>query len=224
METNTAAILAQIAEASYADFTPARRTDGSYLEGDVQTALQRIGNDEDEPDDPDKGFSLTQAREFTRRWEVVHHQPDTASGFSATLFRNTEGSMDQPYVLAIRGTDGYRDLVITDGSDIVVDGLAIDQIVDLWNYWKQLTTPQGVSFTGSRLVTLEDETLAFRAAIVGQFVPGFNMAADAYLEWLYSRDDIIIDNNANPLYARVKTTQPVMPAPGNTDAHRNYLV
>ncbi|MEW8227865.1 MAG: calcium-binding protein [Candidatus Thiodiazotropha endolucinida] len=215
METNNAAILAQMAEASYADFTPARRTDGSYLEDDVRTALQRIGNDEDEPDDPDKGFSPIQAELFTDDWEVVHHQPDTDSGFSATLFRNTDGSMDQPYVLAIRGTDGYRDLVITDGSDIVVDGLALDQIVDLWNYWKQLTTPQGETFVGSRLVTLADETAALAAAKLGQFVPGFNMAADAYLEWLYSRDDIIIDNG--PLGERVRTIEPVMPAPGNTE-------
>ncbi|MEW8042619.1 MAG: hypothetical protein AB2776_19470 [Candidatus Thiodiazotropha endolucinida] len=182
METNNAAIMAQMAEASYADFTPARRTDGSYLEDDVRTALQRIGNDEDEPDDPDKGFSPIQAELFTDDWEVVHHQPDTDSGFSATLFKSTDASSDQPYVLAIRGTDGYRDLVITDGSDIVVDGLAFDQIVDLWHYWKQLTTPQGETFVGSRLVTLTEETAALAAAKLGQFVPGFNMAADAYLE------------------------------------------
>jgi hypothetical protein len=77
----------------------------------------------------------------------------------------------------------------------------------MWNYWKQLTTPQGVSFTGSRLVTLEEETIALRAARLGQYVPGFNMAADAYLEWLYSRDDIIIDNG--PLRERVRTIVPV---------------
>ncbi|MEW8073547.1 MAG: calcium-binding protein [Candidatus Thiodiazotropha sp.] len=215
METNNAAIMAQMAEASYADFTPARRTDGSYLEDDVRTALQRIGNDEDEPDDPDKGFSPIQAELFTDDWEVVHHQPDTDSGFSATLFKSTDASSDQPYVLAIRGTDGYRDLVITDGSDIVVDGLAFDQIVDLWHYWKQLTTPQGETFVGSRLVTLTEETAALAAAKLGQFVPGFNMAADAYLEWLYSRDDIIIDNG--PLGERVRTIQPVIPAPGDPE-------
>ncbi|MEW8586553.1 MAG: hypothetical protein AB2531_12390, partial [Candidatus Thiodiazotropha sp.] len=214
MRTESVSINALMAEASYADFV-----DVDFNNRDqVETALQRIGTDEGELDDPNKGFSQTQAELFTDKWEVIHHQPNTDSGFSATLFKSTDPSSSQPYVLAIRGTEpGMQDLVITDGSDIVIDGLAIDQIVDLWNYWKQLTTPQGESFTGSRLVTLEDETLAFRAAIVGQFVPGFNMAADAYLEWLYSRDDIIIDNNANPLYARVRTIQPVMPALGNTE-------
>ncbi|MES9974291.1 MAG: hypothetical protein ABW094_08525 [Candidatus Thiodiazotropha sp.] len=200
-----------LAEASYARFDKVDFT----IDDQVRVALQRIGTDENESDDPDKGFSLTQAELFTEKWEVVHHQPDTDSGFSATLFKSTDASSDQPYVLAIRGTDGYRDLVITDGSDIVVDGLALDQIVDLWNYWKSLTTPQGETFVGSRLVTIADETAALAAAKLGQFVPGFNMAADAYLEWLYSRDDIIIDNG--PLGERVRTIEPVMPAPGNTE-------
>ncbi|MCU7850422.1 MAG: hypothetical protein KZQ89_21080 [Candidatus Thiodiazotropha sp. (ex Lucinoma kastoroae)] len=206
MNVKDSAALAMLAEAAYAKF------ENADTEELIRTALQRIGTDEGDPDDPDKGFSLTQAREFTRRWELVHHQPDTDSGFSATLFRSTDSSTSQPYVLAIRGTDGFRDLVITDGLDIVVDGLALDQIVDLWNYWKQLTTPHGENFTGSRLVTLVAETTALAAAKLGQFLPGFNMAADAYLEWLYSRDDIIIDNG--PLGERVRTIEQVTPAPG----------
>ncbi|MCU7890862.1 MAG: hypothetical protein KZQ78_04280 [Candidatus Thiodiazotropha sp. (ex Ustalcina ferruginea)] len=129
------------------------------------------------------------------------------------MFKRRDPTASQPYVLAIRGTDGYRDLVITDGLDIVVDGLALDQIVDLWNYWKQLTTPKGENFVGSQLVTLEAETVALAAAKLGQFLPGFNMAADAYLEWLYSRDDIIIDNG--PLGERVRTIEQVTPAPGD---------
>jgi hypothetical protein len=205
MEANIIAKFAQMAEASYANFSAAEQPDGSYQIDDVNTALQRIGTEDNKPDDPEKGFSLAQAELLTDKWEVVHHQPNTDSGFSATLFKSTDPGSPQPYVLAIRGTEpGMQDLVITDGSDIVVDGLAIDQIVDMWNYWKQLTTPQGVSFTGSRLVTLEEETIALRAARLGQYVPGFNMAADAYLEWLYSRDDIIIDNNNNSLMARVR--------------------
>ncbi len=34
------------------------------------------------------GFSKTQAEEFVKDWEVVSHQANTASGFSATLFKN----------------------------------------------------------------------------------------------------------------------------------------
>ncbi|MCU7890865.1 MAG: hypothetical protein KZQ78_04295 [Candidatus Thiodiazotropha sp. (ex Ustalcina ferruginea)] len=147
---NTEAISASelLAEASYADFEEVNYS----IRDEVETALQRIGTDEGDPDDPDKGFSLTQAIEFTEKWELIHHQPDTDSGFSATLFRSTDSSASQPYVLAIRGTDGFQDLVITDGWDIVVDGLIIDQIVDLWNYWKGLMMPQGENFVGSQLV------------------------------------------------------------------------
>ncbi|MEW8203416.1 MAG: calcium-binding protein [Candidatus Thiodiazotropha endolucinida] len=212
MRTESVSINALMAEASYADFV-----DVDFNNRDqVETALQRIGTNEGELNDPSKGFSQTQAELFTDKWEVIHHQPNTDSGFSATLFKSTDPSSSQPYVLAIRGTEpGMQDLVITDGSDIVIDGLAIDQIVDLWNYWKQLTTPQGETFVGSRLVTLADETAALAAAKLGQFVPGFNMAADAYLEWLYSRDDIIIDNG---LWGeRVRTIEQVISAPGDPE-------
>ncbi|MCU7847951.1 MAG: hypothetical protein KZQ89_08065, partial [Candidatus Thiodiazotropha sp. (ex Lucinoma kastoroae)] len=83
MNTEAISASALLAEASYADFEEVNFS----IRDEVRTALQRIGTDEGDPDDPDKGFSLTQAREFTRRWELVHHQPDTDSGFSATLFR-----------------------------------------------------------------------------------------------------------------------------------------
>ena len=135
------------------------------------------------------------------------------SGFSATLFKSKDANTAQPYVLAIRGTDGNQDLIVTDGSDIMVDGLAIDQIVDLWNYWKSLITPKGQTFVGSQLVTLKDETVALTLANAGQYIHGFEMAADVYLSWLYSRDDIIIDNG--PLGEYVRTIEPVIPAPND---------
>lgn len=33
----------------------------------------------------DNGFSRTQADEFAKHWRVIHHQPDTLSGFSRSL-------------------------------------------------------------------------------------------------------------------------------------------
>jgi len=72
---------ALLSEASYADLQNKLTPD------DVKSALQRIGNSDSEPDDPDKGFSQTQAEEFIQKWEIVNHQPDTESGFSATLLR-----------------------------------------------------------------------------------------------------------------------------------------
>jgi hypothetical protein len=203
MDIKDTSILSQMADACYADFSDITKVDGSYDEKKVEEALK------------DRDFSPTQIKIFLKDWEVAFHQPDTDSGFSATLFKAKNSSEAQPYVLAIKGTQGLQDLVVTDGSDIVVDGLAIDQIVDMWNYWKRLTTPQTDTFVGSRLVTLEKETAALAAAKLGQYVPGFNMAAEVYLDWLYSRDDIIIDNG--PLGERVRTIEQVIPASGDAE-------
>ena len=53
---------ALLSEASYANFS-----DNTIRE------LQEVG------------FSLSQANDFADRWDVVYHQPNTPSGFSATL-------------------------------------------------------------------------------------------------------------------------------------------
>jgi hypothetical protein len=55
-------------------------------------------------------FSATQAEDFVAHWEVVSHQQNTASGFSATLFKNKDSG---EYVYAVRGTEGpdYDDLL-----------------------------------------------------------------------------------------------------------------
>ncbi|MBP8926892.1 MAG: hypothetical protein KBG75_13615 [Pseudomonadales bacterium] len=48
-----------------------------------------------------RGFTHRQFAEVQRRYQVLHHQPDTTSGFSATLFENTvSGELH----LAFRGT------------------------------------------------------------------------------------------------------------------------
>jgi len=84
-------------------------------------------------------FSLTQATELADHWNVITHQPNTDSGFSSTLFRNAD---DGGYVLAIRGTEGinWEDLLETDFGDIAIDGIAIDQIIDLYNEMQVRTT------------------------------------------------------------------------------------
>ena len=74
-------------------------------------------------------FSATQTADFVKEWSVAAYQENTSSGFSATLFQNANGS----YVYAIRGTkQPIEDLLVTDGMDIATDGLAIDQIVDMY--------------------------------------------------------------------------------------------
>ncbi len=99
-----------------------------------------------------KGFSVSQATTFVSQWSVVHQYTAPPSGitdgtgFSATLFRNNATG---EYTFAIRGTEagplngglaGYADLLGADLGDIVFDGLTLDQIVDMYNYWKSLNS------------------------------------------------------------------------------------
>ncbi len=56
----------------------------------------------------DRGFTHPQFEEFQRTYRVLHHQPDSATGFSATLFENVStGELH----LAFRGTNGAMDLL-----------------------------------------------------------------------------------------------------------------
>jgi Ca2+-binding RTX toxin-like protein len=135
----------------------------------------------------DNGFSQSQAEHFANHWRVVHHQPDTLSGFSATLFE----SIDNPgeYTFAIRGTgDLLQDIVITDITDIVLDGIALDQVVDMYNYWQRLKADESQSYQIARLVELSDLTEQLAEAFLqGQDV-GEALAAS-----LGAQPGIIID-------------------------------
>ena len=131
--------------------------------------------------DNDSLFSKKQAKEFSNEWHVVTngHMPDqpggrpenggyvipgtdttTGGGFSATLFQRNTG--DKDYVLAFRGTMGMDDLAVTDGGDIVLDGVASSQIIDMYNFWMALKTPVGQTFSKAVVVSASpEETLAF---------------------------------------------------------------
>ncbi|PHS26635.1 MAG: hypothetical protein COA83_02885 [Methylophaga sp.] len=207
MDTKTLFEHALMAEAAYADFSKISNS------SDVKTALQRIGNKDGEADDPEKGFSPSQADYFIKHWQVVSHQPDTDSGFSATLFKSTDPNAAQPYVLGIRGTAGSKDLFVADGSDIALDGIAIDQVLDMWNYWGRLTTAKGDSFIGLKLETDLALTAGLALAKAGQYVLDFNMTAAVFIAQLYARDDIVIDNN--PLFERVRVFESIFPAPND---------
>ncbi len=92
MNTENYFELAELAEASYANLWDSDTSQTITNNADVILALTA------------KGFSESQATKFTTNWEVVAggHQPNTESGYSSTLFKNTDGS----YVLAFRGTEG----------------------------------------------------------------------------------------------------------------------
>jgi hypothetical protein len=74
---------------------------------------------------------------------------DTASGFSATLVErlDSNGNGTGEFSLAIR-----------------LDGVVLDQMLDLYNYWKCLSTPQNHTYQAAEFVTLNTEALGLRAA------------------------------------------------------------
>ncbi len=136
--------LGQLAEAAYGNFF----NDDLQIVIKDENALQNIL--QGKAPDGSAGnkavqMSATQARLFIEHWSVVAHQPNTSSGFSATLFRSkTSGEL----VYATRGTegakvfsadilDGFADLG-ADVFDIGLDGLAIHQIVDLYRDWSPM--------------------------------------------------------------------------------------
>jgi len=90
---------AQLAEAAYAKFS--NITDEDEIKNNLITL----------------GFSKKQTDKFTEHWEVISHQPNLYSGFSATLFKNKHSG---ELVFANRGTETtFPELV----SDVIVFGV-----------------------------------------------------------------------------------------------------
>lgn len=107
---------AQLAEAAYANFQAPNTS--------PEQALRNLG------------FSQSQASAFVQRYQVVNQYTASGgltgqgSGFSATLFLDTTTGQ---YTFAARGTEpGVTDLLGADFGNIVMDGLAMDQIVDMY--------------------------------------------------------------------------------------------
>lgn len=160
--------LASLAEASYALFS-------GYSDDAIKNAIFNAG------------LSQTQTNSLVADWGVIvnGHQTNTASGFSSTLFQNKH---DGSYVLAFRGTEPFvqfPDDLGTDIGDIVSDGLAFEQIIDMHNEWLRITSP-GV-YTAAKLETLAVETLALQAARLNP------ATLAAFLAQLATRNDVIVD-------------------------------
>lgn len=56
-------------------------------------------------------FSPIQAQKFCKRYELIFHQPNTSSGFSATLFYDTQ---KDKYIVSFRGTETNMPSIIQD--------------------------------------------------------------------------------------------------------------
>lgn len=98
----------------------------------------------------------SQAIAFDARYNFLSQQPNVpGNGFSATVFQDTVTGRK---VLAIRGTeiptDIVNDAVLADALGIGGAGFANNQGVELYRYWKRLTTVPG------QAVTYSDEEVA----------------------------------------------------------------
>ena len=144
--------LASMAEASYVLFSKLDNFKDTAIEGALKT--KNINGE----------FSATQAADFVSKWSVKAHTPNTDNGYSSTVFKSKTGS---EYVLAFRGTEGLfsDDLAITDLGDIVGDGLAIKQIVDMHNDIHRMRAAAGATYSMAALElnVLETDRLSIAA-------------------------------------------------------------
>ena len=141
---------AQLAEAAYSNLWDAKLNKPITDDEEVKDALQDKQNH--------MTFSTAQATAFVAEWTVVDQLPDIASGFSGTLFQN---KITDEYAFALRGTAGAADLM-ADAGDVLVDGIALYQVVDMYNYWQSLTHTG--TYQAKQLTTMVAETAALQAA------------------------------------------------------------
>ncbi len=138
--------LAALAEAAYVDFG---LVGPNGLEG--PSLSERFPTS-----DPAKGWPPVRVLDFESQWRVVAHQPDTASGFSGTVFeRISPQPGESRYVFALRGTAGTVDIV-EDLGNLVANGMAWAQTLDMYNWWQELITPLGSTYQRASAVRVDD--------------------------------------------------------------------
>ncbi len=134
------------------------------VEGNVDSLKSQLAFDSYNVDNK---FSNEQANIFVNAgtgYAFVNHLKNTASGFSASVFSSNESS---EYTIAVRGTEPIldqfgEDLLSADGFGVVLSGQAIEQLIDAYRYYKQLTsTPSSDIYSEaeiSKLVQLYAQT------------------------------------------------------------------
>ena len=127
---------AALARSSYADLSKIRKKDDFEK---IKSAIKDYDGSEE--------F----ARRIASKYDVIAHWKDRAgndfslgnvgdifsneSGFSGTLFHD---KTNHGFVMAFKGTAGWKDLLGTDVADIVTNGAAHNQIIDMYNFWQQI--------------------------------------------------------------------------------------
>ena len=143
----------KLAQASYALFSD------NHTSSSVRDALIVQGGGD---------FTTSQANNFVglddngalisgQGYSLRNHLPDTIfnGGFSASVFESNANP--GKYTLAIRGTAGFfGDILEADFLGIALQGLAREQAISLYRYYKQLITPAGqaVDYSTGELLML----------------------------------------------------------------------
>jgi len=99
-------------------------------------------------------FTEKEANAFVERYEIAAPLESKPSGFQAILFKD---KIDNKYVFAIRGSEQLaQDFIYADVGDIGEYGYAAAQAVDMYRYWKKLTTSAlaAVDYTQTEITQL----------------------------------------------------------------------
>ena len=134
-KSNVIFSMTALAEASYTRF------DGPEV--GVTTEAKNALGESFQSTDLKGYFSASQANDFVKNWRLVAHQPNTATGFSGSVFERlnqTTGNGTGQYTLALRGTEELvLDLAVADIGQLVGNGAAFDQVIDLYNFVQRPT-------------------------------------------------------------------------------------
>lgn len=115
-------------------------------------------------------------------WAVVEHKPDTSTGFSGTLFKNTK---TDELVMSFRSTefidDAARDNEATNKWEVAEGGWATGQIADMEDWFKKLNQSGGPlaggkHFSVTGYITLPPRSICFTRAKVASIPPTHSTA------------------------------------------------
>ncbi|MDR0528989.1 MAG: hypothetical protein LBG69_05195 [Zoogloeaceae bacterium] len=134
-----------LAQAVYADFMGGIHNAFMYSDEQISKAPQEEERCE---------FSLRQAKAFLDKYKLADYLPNTASGFSESIFQSKETG---EYIFSIRGTEvnsenfeavfnSVDDILGADIGNVGFNGIAIEQAIDVFNDFQRVTAVKGRVF------------------------------------------------------------------------------
>lgn len=130
---------------------------GAKEVGTIDPGVLTKGNDHSSK------MTTDQAQKFSEEWTVISHQPNTATGFSGTLFQYkgeddaSRGLTHDQFVVSFRSTefieDTARDNQETNTQELSEGGWAYGQIADMQTWWESVLGGK-VELTGYSLAVV----------------------------------------------------------------------